>query len=111
MVMTTRLALSALILAGSLATANAEPGRRGSGYRDGPGFVTAVSKFGNGEVTGAVRYARFGREVRLPGGTWEACRRSCTEALRVATVDFWEARNGIGQECGIFGCLEVRFPR
>lgn len=111
MATTTRLALSALILAGALSTANAEPGRRGGSYRAETGFVTAVSKFGNGEVTGAVRFARFGREVRLPGGTWEACRRSCTEALRVATVDFWEARNGIGQECGIFGCLEVRFPR
>lgn len=112
MIKASRLALSAIVLAGIASTATADPGRRGySNYRGDTGSVTAVSKFGNGEVTGAVRSARFGREVRLPGGTWEACRRSCTETLRVATVDFWEARNGLGQECGIFGCLEVRFPR
>jgi hypothetical protein len=112
MKMTHRLALSAILIASAISSATAEPNRRGAGgYRGDTSSVTAVSKFGNGEVTGAVRYARYGREVRLPGGTWEACRRSCTEALRVATVDFWEARNGTGQECGVFGCLEIRLPR
>lgn len=113
-----RLALSALLLAGSVSTATAESGRRSAGsYRGDTASVTAVSRFGNGEVTGAVRSARFGREVRLPGGTWEACRRSCSETLRVSTVDFWEARgggpqgSGIGQECGVFGCLEIHLPR
>ncbi len=105
-------ALAALIVMSIVSSANAEPGRRGAGgYRSDPTSVTAMSKFGNGEVTGVVRAARFGREVRLPGGTWEACRRSCTETLRVATVDFWEARNGFGQQCGVLGCLELRFPR
>jgi hypothetical protein len=75
--------------------------------------VIAESRFGHGTVAGPVRAARYGYEVRLPGGTWEACKRSCSETLRVSTVDFWEAQNnyGIGAECGIFGCLEVRYPR
>ena len=75
--------------------------------------MIAESQFGHGTVSGPVRQARYGTEVRLPGGTWEACKRSCSETLRVSTVDFWEAQNnyGIGAECGIFGCLEVRYPR
>lgn len=83
---------------------------------DRTGYVVAESRFGNGTVTGPVRYARFGREVRLPGGTWVACRRSCSETLRVETVDFWAHGPGGGggaitNECGIFGCLELRYPR
>ena len=78
-----------------------------------PGIVVAESRVGNGTVTGAVRNARFGREVRLPGGSWEPCKRSCSETLRVNTVDFWEARepNAIAPECGVFGCLTLRYPR
>ena len=80
------------------------------------GYVTAVSRFGNGHVSGPVRAARHGLEVRLPGGTWVGCRRSCSETLRVETVDFWEGNVAAGQgsfahECGIFGCLELRYPR
>ncbi len=75
--------------------------------------VLAESRFGHGTVSGPVREGRFGYEVRLPGGTWEACKRSCSETLRISTVDFWEAQQnyGIGAECGIFGCLELRYPR
>ena len=80
------------------------------------GFVTAESRFGNGTVSGPVRVTRLGPQVRLPGGTWEYCRRSCRETLRVQTVDFWETKSGGGSgaitnECGIFGCLELRYPR
>jgi hypothetical protein len=81
---------------------------------DRTGYVIAESRFGNGTVSGPVRYARHGREVRLPGGTWVGCRRSCSETLRVETVDFWESQQGGGgitNECGIFGCLELRWPR
>lgn len=75
------------------------------------GYVVAHSRHGNGSVSGAVRETRLGPQVRLPGGTWEYCRRSCSETLRVETVDFWEGRNsgssGLAQECGIFGCLGI----
>lgn len=78
--------------------------------------VVAESRFGNGTISGPVRLTRLGRQVRLPGGTWEYCRRSCSETLRVNTVDFWESKSGGGSgsltnECGIFGCLELRYPR
>lgn len=84
---------------------NYEPGER----------VTARSHFGNGTVSGVVRPARFGWEVRLPHGTWVACRRSCEDTLRVQTVDLLETDGtltGYGtlqQECGIFGCLRLNF--
>ena len=91
------------------APATARPVHRGS---QGEGVVVAESRFGNGVVAGPVRWHRLGPQVRLPGGTWVYCRRSCD---RNATVDFWEAK-GLGggtfdNECGIFGCLEVRWPR
>lgn len=79
--------------------------------------AVAVSHFGNGRVSGPVRVTSTGYEVRLPGGTWVACRRSCSETLRVQTVDFYEnngSLSGYGtaqNECGIFGCLELRWPR
>jgi hypothetical protein len=73
------------------------------------GYVIARSRHGNGSASGPVRMTDLGPQVRLPGGTWEYCRRSCSETLRVETVDFWEGRqdgqNGLTQECGIFGCL------
>lgn len=120
--MRTRLSLAvvavAIAVATALAASSAEAGlRRFSAGSNGDrtGYVVADSRFGNGTATGPVRYARFGREVRLPGGTWVACRRSCSETLRVETVDFWEGGMGgngaITNECGIFGCLELRYPR
>ncbi len=73
------------------------------------GYVVARSRFGNGSVSGPVRMTDLGPQVRLPGGTWEYCRRSCSETLRVETVDIWEGRNdgqvGLTQECGIVGCI------
>ncbi|MFV0368828.1 MAG: hypothetical protein ACK5KM_10235 [Hyphomicrobiaceae bacterium] len=75
------------------------------------GYVVARSRHGNGSVSGPVRMTKLGPQVRLPGGTWEYCRRSCSETLRVETVDYWEGRSdgrgGLMQECGIFGCLDV----
>lgn len=85
--------------------------------RYGDDYVTAVSRFGNGTVSGPVRYTSTGREVRLPGGTWVGCRRSCSETLRVQTVDFWEKDGSISgagtfaNQCGVFGCLDIHFPR
>ncbi|MGQ0671977.1 MAG: hypothetical protein ACT4N2_03740 [Hyphomicrobium sp.] len=79
------------------------------------GYVVAESRFGNGTVSGAIREARFGLEVQLPGGSWVGCRRSCSETLRVETVDFWEKKGGVAgggalqNECGVFGCLDFGF--
>lgn len=77
------------------------------------GYVVAESDYGNGRVTGAVRWTGLGPQVQLPGGNWEYCRRSCSETLRVETVDFWEAQQNFGgtfaAECGVFGCLELNF--
>lgn len=106
-------ALTVLVSAGA---ADAGHRRFSAGSNgDRTGYVVAESRYGNGSVSGPVRHARFGREVRLPGGTWVACRRSCSETLRVETVDFWEGGFGGGgtlsNECGIFGCLELRYPR
>jgi hypothetical protein len=105
-----RLLPACLVLAALAAAMPASAGRRG---HDGESYVTAVSRHGNGTVTGAVRDRRRGLEVQLPGGTWVGCRRSCSETLRVETVDFWENQGslvGAGtfhNECGFFGCLEV----
>lgn len=76
------------------------------------GGVIAHSRYGNGSVSGRVREARNGLQVQLPGGTWEYCRASCSETLRVETVDKFENADlkGYGtaaQECGIFGCLDL----
>ena len=100
----------------SLAALLALPALAEAGWRKdyGDGAV-AESRYGNGAVSGPVREGRNGLEVRLPGGTWVGCRRSCSETLRVETVDFWENDGrlvGAGtasNECGVFGCLGTRF--
>ncbi|MEM1370645.1 MAG: hypothetical protein AAGG72_00295 [Pseudomonadota bacterium] len=79
------------------------------------GYVIAKSRFGNGSIAGRVRPTNLGPQVQLPSGHWEYCRRSCSETLRVETVDFDErfgpANFGLTQECGIFGCLDLHFGR
>jgi hypothetical protein len=111
------LSLGALALAiAATTTAQAAP-RKGYGADPAAaGYVVAESRFGNGSVAGPVRQTSLGPQVRLPGGTWVYCRRSCSETLRVETVDFWEGNSAAGagafaHECGIFGCLELRWPR
>lgn len=67
------------------------------GYRPEPGqyaWTTAHSRWGNGSVSAPVRRGPRGLEVRLPGGTWIACARSCSNTLRTQTVDFWENQGG-----------------
>lgn len=80
---------------------------------EGDGYVEAVSLFGNGTIKAPIRSDPLGLEVQLPGGRWVYCRRSCSETLRVETVDFFEANEaGTGQltnECGIFGCLDLKY--
>lgn len=77
------------------------------------GYVVAHSRHGNGSVNGTVRHTSKGAQVQLPGGTWEYCRRSCSETLRVETVDFWEGRQegqvGLNQEKGVFGWIDWGF--
>ena len=75
------------------------------------GYVVAESRFGNGSVRAPVRMTRNGPQVRHPGGAWIYCRRSCSETLRVETVDIFEAIDGYGAECGLLGCLELVYPR
>ncbi len=114
LVATIAVSLAALGVSAFSATAGGPQRGYGYGY-GGEGVVTAESRFGHGVVSGPVRIARAGhREVRLPGGTWISCSRSCAETLRVESVDFWENKgagthNRIDNECGLFGCLGGAF--
>jgi hypothetical protein len=101
-------AAAAVFLAGA---AGADASDRRTYARDhqvAPPYVVAKSAFGNKTVKGAVRPTHLGYQVQLPGGTWIYCRMSCTETLRVETVDFWEARNRDGSE-RTFGLLDYFF--
>ena len=106
-------ALAAAMISASWAPADAGFRRDRGNNGNGDGYVIADSRFGNGSVRGAVREGRSGLQVQLPGGTWEYCRASCSETLRVQTVDIFANQDelrGFGtalQECGIFGCLDV----
>ena len=62
------------------------------GARKTPAIVVAESRWGHGTVSGPVRRGPNGWEVRMPRGTWLECKRSCSETLRLATVDFWETQ-------------------
>ena len=106
------LILSASVVAATLGGGGlAEAGQR----RHAPtgDTVVAESRFGNGSITGAVRNTDLGPQVQLPSGSWEYCRRSCSETLRVETIDFAEKNaqtlggGGLANECGIFGCIEI----
>ena len=78
----------ALALGAGVAEAQA---RRGP---DGYTWVTAESRYSSQTITAPVRISAAGRrEVRLPGGTWIECRRSCSETLRQETIDFWYIRS------------------
>ncbi len=74
------------------------------------GYVTARSEFGNGKVRGAVRRARNGRQVQLPGGTWVYCQYSCQDTLRLKTVDFWESEEGAGPRNAITAERGLFYP-
>lgn len=115
--MRARSTIPRLLLAGAALCAAALPSQAGTRRAGEPAVVVAESRHGNGTVSGPVRRVANGYEVRLPGGTWVGCRTSCAETLRVETVDFW-ANDGrligggtVQNECGIFGCLELRYPR
>jgi hypothetical protein len=82
---------------GACAQADMAPqGLGGRSIKGGHGdTVTVDSRYGHGTVSGPVRQGSRGNaEVRLPGGTWLDCGRSCSETLRRESVDFWESRGG-----------------
>src|SRR5262245_8253671 len=79
---------------------------------EGPstGYVTAESRYSSQTITAPVRISAAGRrEVRLPGGTWIECRRSCSETLRQETIDFWHIRQNPGGNSGQDGPGYLRF--
>ena len=97
-----QLTLCAGLVVGGCATALAAdaPSHLGRGKTaDGiVGEVTAESRYGTATVSGPVRRGGHDRlEVRLPGGTWIECGRSCSETLRHQTVDFWQNFGGSGR--------------
>ena len=81
------------------------------------GYVTAHSHDGNGSIRAPYRATDVGYQVRLPHGTWLYCKTSCSETLRVNTIDVWANIDdaspiGVGTlqaECGIAGCLHWEF--
>jgi hypothetical protein len=112
---TSRLATSVLLASAAL-SASVLAAAAGTRYGHGPilGTVTAHSHYGNGSVTAPYRNTPVGYQIRLPHGTWVYCRTSCSETLRVETVDIWSAviDNGsligagtLDAECGVLGCL------
>ena len=62
--------------------------------RETGGTVKVCSLYGKGCVTAPTRPGQFNdREVRLPGGTWIACKLDCRQTLREESVDFFETLN------------------
>jgi hypothetical protein len=108
LVLATTLTAAALAGAAALPAAAAD---KGPGAAPGVvGYVTADSRYSGSSVSGPVRKGPQGRfEVRLPGGTWLECGRSCADTLRRETVDFW--RNHGGRDGGSDGpgYLQFRF--
>ncbi|MFM1816468.1 MAG: hypothetical protein RLZ98_3163 [Pseudomonadota bacterium] len=96
------------ILAGYLAGPADAFGRHDYGLAPGQKWVHAESEFGNGGISAPVRYTSKGPQIQLPGGTWMFCDHTCSETLRLATVDFWESQNGRHGDgdtsCGLIGC-------
>ena len=83
------------------APADAELRRERLGPKPQPSsWVSAESRWGHGRISGPVRQGRFGLEVRMPGGSWIECVRSCSETLRMETVDYWESHGNHAKDPG-----------
>jgi hypothetical protein len=54
--------------------------------------VYAESSYGFKRVLAPVRRAKFGDQVKLPGGAWVYCEYSCEYTLRKQSLDFWEGQ-------------------
>jgi hypothetical protein len=90
------LASLAVPLAVSLMVPAADARSKRAVQEPATGYVTAESRYGPQTIAAPVRISAAGRrEVRLPGGTWIECRRSCSETLRQETIDFWYIRSNI----------------
>jgi hypothetical protein len=109
--------VAAMVAGATVTPADAMFRRLRSHYKPGE-VITAYSQFGNGSIQSVVRPARYGWQVRLPGGAWTDCRRSCEETLRVQTIDIYGdndntlSSGGYGtltRECGVLGCLNWGF--
>jgi hypothetical protein len=114
---TTAVGTAALLLAATASPSDASFRRLRSNYAPGE-VITAYSHYGNGEISSVVRPGRYGWQVKLPGGAWTDCRRSCEETLRVQTVDIYGdgdsslTNGGYGtmlRECGVLGCLHWEY--
>ena len=68
--------------------------------------MTAESRYSVATISAPVRQVGNHRyEVRLPGGSWVDCGRSCSDTLRRETVDFWQTHSGFrdsGEGAGYF---------
>ena len=86
--MPTSIALSLALLAGigaAVLPAVAEARPRTDGT------IKVCSRYGKGCVSAPTRPGQFNdRQVRLPGGTWIACKLDCRETLREESIDFFE---------------------
>jgi hypothetical protein len=100
----------AIPVAASLMTSAAEARSKRGHEEPTVGHVTAESRYGPQTITAPVRVSAQGRrEVRLPGGTWIECRRSCSETLRQETIDFWHIRTNPLNGGGLDGPGYIRF--
>ena len=71
------ISVAALLLAVTMISASDAGFRRlRSSYVPGE-VITAHSHYGNGTIQSVVRPGRYGWQVKLPGGAWTGCRRSC----------------------------------
>ncbi len=94
-------------LAVAVLTTSAEAGPRRH-YAGDEGYVVAYSRYGGQSIAAPVRVGPKGRlEVRLPGGTWIECGRSCRDTLRRETIDFWKSREAFDTDGP--GYIQFRF--
>ncbi|HXF54948.1 MAG TPA: hypothetical protein VNK52_12560 [Hyphomicrobiaceae bacterium] len=95
--------LVAVVVVGVLAGASdltEAAGRRSAKSADGYEWVTATSAYYGAarSISAPTRPSKWGREVRLPGGSWIDCAGDCRDKLRESTIDFWEEQNNRGSE-------------
>ncbi len=104
-------AAAGVMVAATLASPAEAQGRHDR-YAPQGQYVVAESWYGKGTATGPVRPGRVGWQVRLPGGTWIDCVRSCSDTLRRNTVDFWESGTSHGRGDDSPGYFRFQFgPR
>lgn len=89
------LMVSVAIAALSVTASDADAKRRVERGHDG--YITVTSRYDAWETISApVRRARFGKQVRLPGGAWVDCEIDCYHTLRTQTIDYWKTQEEQG---------------